>query len=155
MGGTWNMIEPTKEPTVAAISALAYQLYLEDGKPEGQAADHWHRAEEILRHPETRPSDNILSPPSEPEITRALDAKAEVLDAGLPSDPHSGPQAWRQFVDIAAEKRDVAEIRRALAALPGIEQLTGGRGTVRINYDARKVSQAAIIDCLTPAGREA
>ena len=66
------MIEPTKGPTVAEISALAYQLYEEDGKPDGQAADHWRRAEEILRHPETRPADNILSPPSEPEITRAL-----------------------------------------------------------------------------------
>jgi hypothetical protein len=149
------MIEPTKNPTVAEISALAYQLYEEDGRPEGQAADHWRRAEAILRHPEMRPADNILSPPSEPEITRALDAKAEVLDAGLPSDPHSGPQSWRQFVDIAAEKRDVAEIRRALSPLTGIEKLAAGNGTVRIIYDSRKVSQAAIIDRLTPAGREA
>ena len=149
------MIEPTPAPTVADISALAYQLYEEDGKPEGQAADHWRRAEAILLHPEMRPADNILSPPSEPEITRALDAKAEVLDAGLPSDPHSGPQAWRQSVDIAAEKRDVAEMRRALSVLAGIEKLTGGRETVRITYDSRKVSQATIIDRLTPAGSEA
>jgi copper chaperone CopZ len=149
------MIEPTNEPTVADVSALAYQLYEEDGRPEGQAADHWRRAEDILRHPETRPADNILSPPSEPEITRALDARAEVLDAGLPSDPHSGPQSWRQSVEIAAEKRDVADMRRALSSLAGIEKLTAGPGTVRITYDSRQVSQAAIIDCLTPAGSEA
>jgi hypothetical protein len=107
------MIEPTREPTFAEISALAYQLYEEDGQPQGQAETHWRRAEEILRHPEARLADNLLSPPSEPEITRALDAKAEVLDADSPSDPHSGPDSWRQSLDIAAEKRDVAEIRRA------------------------------------------
>jgi hypothetical protein len=149
------MIEPTREPTFAEISALAYQLYEEDGRPEGEAENHWRRAEEILRHPETRSADNLLSPPSEPEITRALDAKAEVLDAGAPSDPRSGPKSWKQSFDVAAEKRSVAEFRKALASLSGIEQVTGGRGTVRITYDSRKVSQAAIVDCLTPAVREA
>ncbi len=149
------MIEPTREPTFAEISALAYQLYEEDGQPEGQAEIHWRRAEEILRHPEARLADNILSPPSEPEITRALDAKAEVLDADSPSDPHSGPEAWRQSLDIAAEKRDVAEIRRALQEVPGIDTVMGGRGTVRITYDSRKITPAAIVDRLTPAARDA
>jgi hypothetical protein len=149
------MIEPTKEPTVAEISALAYQLYLEDGKPEGEAETHWRRAEEILRHPEARSTDNILSPPSEPEINRTLDAKAEVLDAGLPSDPHSGPKSWRQFVDVAAESRRIAEIKKALQGLAGIEKMVPGKGTVRITYDARKVNQSAIMDRLTPAGSEA
>jgi hypothetical protein len=149
------MIEPTREPTVADISALAYQLYEEDGRPHGQAEDHWRRAVEILRHPETRSPDNILSPPSEPEITRTLDAKAQVLDAGLPSDPHSGPRAWRQFVDIAAENRDVAGIRQTLAEISGIEKIVGGKGTVRITFDARKTNPAAIIDLLLPVNREA
>ena len=85
-------------------------------------------------------ADNILSPPSEPEITRTLDAKAEVLDAGSPSDPHSGPQSWRQHLDIAAEKRDVAEIRKALKDVPGIETVIGGRGTVRVTFDSRRVT---------------
>jgi len=149
------MIEPQKEPTVAEISALAYQLYLEDGKPDGEAESHWRRAEEILRHPESRSPENILSPPSEPEITRALDAKAEVLDAGIPSDPRSGPKSWKQFVEFAAEKRTLAEIKKALQGLAGIEAITSGKGTVRITFDARKVTQSAIIDQLTPATREA
>ena len=148
------MIEPTKEPTVAEISDLAYQLYEEDGRPEGESESHWQRAEEILRHPENRSADNILSPPSEPEITRALDAKGEVLDAGIPSDPHSGPQSWKQFVDVAAERRGVAEIRKAIDGLPGIEKIVGGKGTVRISFDARKVNPAAIMDRLTPARRD-
>jgi hypothetical protein len=148
------MIEPTKEPTVAEISALAYQLYEEDGKPEGQAEIHWRRAEEILLHPETRSADNMLSPPSEPEINRTLDAKAEVLDADSPSDPHSGPQSWRQHLDIAAEKRDVAEIRQALQDVAGIDTVIGGRGTVRVTFDSRKVTAAAIVDRLTPAVQE-
>ncbi len=149
------MIEPTREPTVAEISALAYQLYEEDGKPEGQAESHWRRAEEILLHPEKRLADNLLSPPSEPEITRALDAKAEVLDANTPSDPHSGPESWRQHLDIAAEKRDIADIREALRDAAGIETVIGGRGTVRVTYDARRITPAAIVDRLTPAEREA
>jgi hypothetical protein len=149
------MIEQQKEPTVAEISTLAYQLYVEDGKRDGEAESHWRRAEEILRHPESRSADNILAPPSEPEITRTLDAKAEVLDAGLPSDPRSGPKSWKQFVEVAAEKRGVAEIKKALQGLAGVEKIASGKGTVRITFDARKVNQSAIIDRLTPASREA
>ena len=149
------MIEQTKAPTVAEISALAFQLYEEDGRPEGEAETHWRRAEEILRHPEARHADNILSPPSEPEITRTLDAKAKILDAGSPSDPHSGPQSWRQFVDVAAENRGTTEIKKALQGLDGIVTTIGGKGTVRITFDARKVTPSAIIDRLTPANSDA
>lgn len=142
-----------REPTFAEISALAYRLYVEDGKPEGQAKDHWHRAEDILRHPETWSAENVLSPPSEPEITRSLDARAEVLDADLPSDPRSGPKAWHQHVEFAAKKRSVPDIRKALRGMPGIESVAAGgeRGTVRITFDARRTNPAAIIDLLTPA----
>jgi copper chaperone CopZ len=145
-----------REPTYAEISALAYQLYEEDGKPQGQAALHWHRAVDILRHPETFSPDNILSPPSEPEINRTLDAKAEVLDQGLPSDPHSGPKAFHQEVEFAAGARKVTAIRKALKGITGVKSVENGAegGTVRIAFDARKTNSAAIIDALTPAEAE-
>jgi hypothetical protein len=144
-----------KEPTFAEISALAYQLYVEDGKPEGQSENHWRRAEGLLRHPETWSAENVLSPPSEPEINRALDARAQVLDANLPSDPRSGPKAWHQKVEFAARKRTVAEVRKALRGMPGIESVAAGseKGTVSITFDARRTNPAAIIDLLTPAER--
>jgi hypothetical protein len=146
------MKETLQEPTFADISTLAYQLYVEDGKPEGEAESHWHRAEAILRHPEMRSAENLLSPPSEPEITRSLDAKAEVLDAHLPSDPRSGPKAFHQYFDFAADKRSVAQIRKALQGAPGLESVEAGRerDTVRISFDARRTNPAALIELLTP-----
>jgi hypothetical protein len=150
------MKETLKEPTFADISALAYQLYLEDGKPEGEAEHHWLRAENILLHPETRSSENLLSPPSEPEINRTLDAKAEVLDAHLPSDPHSGPNAYRQHFDFAADKQGVSAIRKTLKGVPGVESIEPGReqGTVRISFDARRTNPVALIELLTPEAAE-
>jgi hypothetical protein len=141
-----------KEPTYAEISALAYQLYLEDGRPQGEAETHWHRAVEILRHPETFSPDNVLSLPSEPEINRTLDAKAEVLDRGLPSDPHSGPKAFHQQMEFAAGKRTPAELRKELKGIAGVTSVEKGdsRGIVRIAFDARKTNAAAIIDTLAP-----
>ena len=141
-----------REPTFAEISALAYQLYVEDGKPEGEAEHHWHRALDLLRHPETFSADNVLSPPSEPEINRTLDARAQVLDRDLPSDPHSGPKSFHQQVEFAAEGRKIASIRKSLQDLDGVTSVESGaeRGTVRIAFDARKTNAAAIIDLLTP-----
>lgn len=146
-----------REPTYAEISTLAYQLYVEDGKPHGQAETHWHRALDLLRHPETFSADNVLSPPSEPEINRTLDAKAQVLDRDLPSDPHSGPKAVHQHVEFASGKRKVADIRKALRAIDGVEDVKAGkaRGTVHIAFDARKTNPAAIIEKLTPRGEPA
>jgi copper chaperone CopZ len=150
------MKEPLKNPTVAEISALAYQLYVEDGKPEGQAEIHWHRAEDFLRHPEDHSPENLLSPPSEPEITRSLDARAEELDTDLPSDPRSGPQAYHQHVDFALDKQSVADIRKTLKGVKGVESVEAApeRGTVRISFDARRTNPAAIIELLTPAVAE-
>jgi Protein of unknown function (DUF2934) len=141
-----------REPTYAEISALAYRLYEEDGKPQGESEIHWHRALDLLRHPETFSADNVLSPPSEPEINRTLDAKAEVLDQGLPSDPHSGPKAFHQQVEFAVGTRKIATIRKALKDVDGVTSVENGeeRGTVRIAFDARKTNAAAIIDLLTP-----
>jgi hypothetical protein len=95
----------------------------------------------------------VLSLPSEPEINRAFDARAEDLDADLPSDPRSGPKAYHQHLDFAADKRSVADIRKALRDAPGLEAVVAGRerGTVRISFDARRTNAAAIIERLTPA----
>ena len=76
------------------------------------------------------------------------------VDADLPSDPHSGPGSFRQHLDIAADKRDLAEVRKALNGLKGVESIIGGRETVRVAFDARKVTASAIIDLLTPTVQE-
>jgi hypothetical protein len=143
-----------KRPTQAQIAALAYQLYVEDGKPEGEAESHWHRAVEILTHPETYSDDNILSPPSEPELNPALDAKAEILDTGLPSDPYSGKEAYHQRIEVAVGPRDkkaASRIQEALRSLRGIERVqAGSQGeTVQIFFDARRTNPAAIHEALT------
>lgn len=46
------MPSPSVSPTAIGhdqIAALAYELYLEEGKPEARAVDHWLAAEAILR----------------------------------------------------------------------------------------------------------
>jgi hypothetical protein len=144
-----------RKPTHSQIAALAYQLYVEDGKPEGEAESHWHRALEILTHPETYSDDNILAPPSEPEITRALDEKAQTLDEGLPSDPHSGSNAFHQRIELAVgsnDKKAATRIENTLRRLKGIERVQhGGEGetaTVQIYFDARRTNPAAIHEAL-------
>jgi hypothetical protein len=143
-----------RKPTHSQIAALAYKLYVEDGKPEGEAESHWHRAVEILNHPETYSDDNVLSPPSEPEINRALDAKAQDLDTGLPSDPHSGSNAFHQRIEVAVDSRDkkkAARMKQALSSLKGIERVQpGGAGeTMQIFFDARRTNPAAIHEALS------
>jgi hypothetical protein len=146
-----------REPTYAEISALAYQLYEEDGKPQGESEIHWHRALDLLRHPETFSPDNVLSLPSEPEITRTLDAKAQEYDRDLPSDPHSGPKAFHQQLEFAAGARKVTAIRKALRGMDGVKGVESGaaRGTVLIAFDARKTNPAAIIEVLAPVAQPA
>ncbi len=38
---------PTR-PTYDEISALAYQMYEEEGRPHGRDQEHWHQAELLL-----------------------------------------------------------------------------------------------------------
>jgi hypothetical protein len=38
------MIQPTQEQ----IAELAYSIYLDEGKPEGKAEEHWRQAETLL-----------------------------------------------------------------------------------------------------------
>jgi hypothetical protein len=143
------------DPKTEAIARLAYRFYVEDGKPEGRAKEHWARAEEFLRHPENHSEANLLAVPSEPEIDRALDEKARDLDLDLPSDPHSGRDAVHQRVEIAIDRREkrpkVQEFEAALKKLPGIErvELDAEAGRVRIFFDARRTNPAAIHEAIT------
>jgi hypothetical protein len=141
-----------KPPTYAQISALAYQLYVEDGKPEGEAESHWYRAQKILSHPGNRSGENILSPPSEPELDGALNAQAELLDGALPSDPHSGRNAYHQRIEVAVGTRKAATpIQEILRSLKGVERVRNGDegSTVQIFFDARRTNPAAIHEALS------
>lgn len=149
-----------RKPTHSEISALAYKLYVEDGKPDGEAESHWHRAMEILSHPETYSDDNILSPPSEPELTPALEAKAEAVDEGLPSDPHSGRNAYHQRIEVAVgsgDKKAAARMQQVLRSLPGVERVEAGSQaeTVQIFFDARRTNPAAIHEALSASKKDA
>ena len=143
-----------RQPTYAQVSALAYKLYEEDGRPEGEAESHWHRALDILTHPENYSDENVLSPPSEPELTRALDAKTLPVDVGIPSDPYSARDAYHQHIEVGIEGRKdraVAKIKEALRSLKGVEQVEAGKKprTVRISFDARHTNPAAILESLS------
>jgi hypothetical protein len=112
-------------PTQKQISELAYALYVEEGRPEGRADWHWNRAVEIL---------------SQPPI--------------LPSDPHSGPEACYQHIDLAVDHRSgqatSGEFIRTLLALKGVKKADPSEHgqTIRITYDARHTNPAAIFDAI-------
>ncbi len=142
------------QPSPEAIAKLAYRFYLEDGKPKGCAEEHWLRAEAFLSHPENHSPENILTVPSEPEITPALDEKAKTLDDHLPSDPHSGSNAFHQRVNLALDSRKsrqgVKTLEKALNRLPGIErvEIDSAASRMRIDFDARRTNPAAILDAV-------
>lgn len=45
------------DETHQKISEIAQRLYDEEGRPDGQAEEHWHRAEEILRQQTQEPTE--------------------------------------------------------------------------------------------------
>jgi copper chaperone CopZ len=140
------------------VAKLAYQFYLEDGKPEGRAEDHWARAEEFLRHPENRSDQNILAVPSEPELTRGLGEKGRELDRDLPSDPGSNGAAVHQRIELAIDhnekRQDVATLERILKHLQGIEaiEVDEEKARVSISFDARQTNPAAIHEAILDRG---
>jgi copper chaperone CopZ len=146
------------EPSPEEIAKLAYQFYLEDGKPEGRAADHWTRAEEFLCHPENHSNHNLLSVPSEPELTRALDEKARELDRKLPSNPRTNKEAVHQQVELAIDRkgkrRELPALEVALKHLDGIERIDADKaaGRVVIHFDARRTNPAAIHEAILSRG---
>lgn len=140
------------------VAKLAYRFYLEDGKPEGRASDHWLRAEAFLLHPENRSDQNILAVPSEPELTRALDEKGRELDRDLPSDPRTNGDAVHQTVELAIDHRekreDVATLKKILKHLKGIEgiEVDAKAARVSISFDARRTNPAAIHEAILNRG---
>jgi len=146
------------EPTREEISKLAYQFYLEDGKPKDGAEEHWARAEAFLRHPENHSGQNVLAVPSEPELTRALDEKAQELDRELPSDPHTGDEAFHQRIDLAIDhdrkRQDVPALEQALEHLQGIERIEADPDDARVSifFDARRTNPAAIHEVILNGG---
>jgi copper chaperone CopZ len=146
------------KPSPEEIAKLAYQFYVEDGKPEGRAEDHWARAEEFLLHPENHSDRNILAVPSEPELTRALDEKGRELDADLPSDPRTGEEAVHQQVELAVDRKvkrqNLPSIETTLKHLKGIERIETHRttGRVVIHFDARRTNPAAIHEAILNRG---
>jgi copper chaperone CopZ len=146
------------EPRREDIARLAYQFYLEDGRVAGREADHWARAEEFLRHPENHSDSNVLAPPSEPELTPALDEKALELDRDLPSNPLTGEEAVHQHMEIATDprepKKNAGSLRQALRGLPGIEKVDveDSSGRIQIRFDARRTNPAAIHEAILARG---
>ena len=45
------------------VAQRAYELWENEGRPEGRSMEHWTRAEEMLRNSE-RPADSALEAPS-------------------------------------------------------------------------------------------
>lgn len=39
--------ETTRQPSEERVRAIAYALWEEEGRPDGRADEHWHRAMEI------------------------------------------------------------------------------------------------------------
>lgn len=144
------------QPQYEEIAKLAYQFYVEDGKPQGRSEEFWLRAEEFLQHPENHSGQNILAVPSEPELTRALDEKGRDLDTDLPSDPHSGDEAVHQRLELAIDrkekKQDLSVLKKALKQLQGIEKIEPGAGRVIIHFDARRTNPAAIHEAILEKG---
>lgn len=66
-------------PTREEIERLAYQLWLERGRPEGTPLDDWERAERLLRfsHQDAPSSstENAQLADSSPQKTRPIDAE--------------------------------------------------------------------------------
>jgi hypothetical protein len=147
------------EPTAEEIAKLAYRFYVEDGRPDDCAVDHWLRAEAFLRHPEDHSDLNVLTVPSEPEITPALDEKAKDFDQFLPSDPHSGSNAMHQRIEIAIDSRarnkTEKDFQAALGQLKGVERIKAdGSERMTIFFDARKTNPAAIHEALSARTEE-
>ena len=147
------------KPSQDDIAKLAYQFYLEDGKPEGEAENHWARATEFLNSPQNHSGTNILSVPSEPELTPALDEKARDLDVGLPSDPRSDAEAAvHQKIELALDpkkaKPDMPSLKRALSHIGGIENLqtSADQSRVIVSFDARRTNPAAIHEAILNRG---
>jgi DUF2934 family protein len=46
------------------IRERAFQLWIEDGQPEGKEKEHWERARSQIEGDTTRPEEKVATPPS-------------------------------------------------------------------------------------------
>lgn len=60
-----------EKPLHDQIAAMAYRLYLENGRRDGRDWEHWFRAEELLRR---QARDNVVQP-NVPQEVRPLDPR--------------------------------------------------------------------------------
>jgi len=65
-----NGDRPHTIPSVDQIADVAYQIYLEEGRPEGRAMEHWYRAEQLLR--DGRGDDDVVAPDDDPVANEPL-----------------------------------------------------------------------------------
>jgi len=142
-----------REPTYAEISALAYRLYEEDGKPHGESEIHWHRALDLCDIPRPFPRQRALAAFRAGDH-RTLDAKAECsIKACRPI--RTAAQGVSPAGGIRRRNTQDRDDPQGLKDVDGVTSVENGeeRGTVRIAFDARKTNAAAIIDLLTPPNR--
>ena len=60
-----GLIDPKVDEREERIRRRAYQLWEEDGAPDGRAEEYWHRARQLLENERASPSE------SGPEARRA------------------------------------------------------------------------------------
>ena len=73
------------------IRRRAYQMWLEEGKPEGRAEDHWDKASELIAI-----EDGQLSTLKPVETTRSEPIEAVTNQAEFPTLTDQGEQQWPQ-----------------------------------------------------------
>lgn len=77
-------------PTDQDISNAAFFLWLDEGKPEGRAEAHWHRAKEMLTRTDTEAA---LQTPAKKRNSRAKNSPAEVTEKAAPAKKPRKPKA--------------------------------------------------------------
>jgi hypothetical protein len=79
-------------PAHAAIEHHAYHLWQQEGRQDGQALDHWLRAEAALASVETLPHDRPAKPGGHPPSVMAAEvaARRQRSDARAPERPRRG-----------------------------------------------------------------
>ena len=73
------------------IRRRAYQMWLEEGKPEGRADDHWDKASELIAI-----EDGQLGTLKPVETTRSEPIEAVTNQAEFPTLTDQGEQQWPQ-----------------------------------------------------------
>jgi len=98
---------PSSTDPRRSITALAYGYYLEEGRPEGRAEEHWLRAERTLKT-ETN------SGPRDKNGVREAELSRFVAEGGSVTPPASEPNP-----PLSASREKIREHSSAVAHAPG------------------------------------